>query len=171
MKIVLMSMPDVAAVIMHESAFHMPNNGLASIGANVDPGHEVFIIDLIRKRRRVRRYVMETLLRIRPDVVGLSAMAWQYQTCTKLVRLIKRLLPGAKVVLGGYHATLMYEEIAASQEAPLIDFIVRGEGEEAFRRLINALSGKDRFEDIPSLSFHDGNGFRHNPRGELLDLS
>ena len=52
----LLCTPDVAAVIMHESAFHMPNNGLASIGANIDEGHEVTIIDLIRKRRRVRRY-------------------------------------------------------------------------------------------------------------------
>jgi len=171
MKIVLMSMPDVAAVIMHESAFHMPNNGIASIGANVDPGHEVFIIDLIRKRRRVRRYVTETLLRIRPDVVGLSAMAWQYRTCTRLVRLVKRLLPNVKIVLGGYHATLMHEEIAVSEEAPLIDFIVRGEGEDVFRRLINALNGQDRFEEIPSLSYHRGNGFVHNPRGALLDLS
>ena len=42
MKIVLMSMPDVAAVIMHETAFHMPNNGIASIGANIDEGHEVY---------------------------------------------------------------------------------------------------------------------------------
>ena len=42
MKIVLMSMPDVAAVIMHEAAFHMPNLGIASIGANIDAGHEVF---------------------------------------------------------------------------------------------------------------------------------
>ena len=41
MKILLMSMPDVAPVIMHESAFHMPNLGIASIGANIDPGHEV----------------------------------------------------------------------------------------------------------------------------------
>jgi anaerobic magnesium-protoporphyrin IX monomethyl ester cyclase len=171
MKIVLMSMPDVAAVIMHESAFHMPNNGIASVGANVDPGHEVFIVDLIRKRRRLRRYVTETLLKIRPDVVGLSAMAWQYQTCTQLVRLIKRLLPDVKIVLGGYHATLMHEEIAASEEAPLIDFIVRGEGEEVFRRLINALNGKDRFEEIPSLSYRRGNGFVHTPRGGLLDLS
>jgi len=171
MKIILMSMPDVAAVIMHESAFHMPNNGIASIGANVDPGHEVFIIDLIRKRRRVRRYVTETLLRIRPDVVGLSAMAWQYRTCTRLVRLIKRLLPNVKIVLGGYHATLMHEEIAVSEEAPLIDFIVRGEGEDVFRRLINALNGQDRFEEIPSLSYHRGNEFVHNPRGALLDLS
>ncbi|MCU0593041.1 MAG: B12-binding domain-containing radical SAM protein [Desulfobacterales bacterium] len=171
MKIVLMSMPDVAAVIMHESAFHMPNNGIASIGANIDEGHHVAIIDLIRKRRRVRSYVTQTLLKIRPDVVGLSAMAWQYKTCTQLARLIKNLLPSVKIVIGGYHATLMNEEIAASEEASWIDFIVRGEGEEAFRRLINALNGKDRLEDIPSLSFKKENGFHHNPRGELLDLS
>ena len=36
MKIVLLSMPDVAPVIMHESAFHLPNLGVASVGANVD---------------------------------------------------------------------------------------------------------------------------------------
>ena len=72
MKIVLMSMPDVAAVIMHESAFHMPNNGIASIGANVDDGHHVTIVDLIRKRRRVGQYVSGILPKIRPDVVGLS---------------------------------------------------------------------------------------------------
>ena len=171
MKILLMSMPDVAAVIMHESAFHMPNNGIASIGANLDEGHQVTIIDLIRKRGRVRSYVTRTLLKIRPDVVGLSAMAWQYRTCTQLARLIKRLLPGVKIVIGGYHATLMYEEITASDEAAWIDFLVRGEGEEAFRRLINALDGKDRLEEIPSLSYKKENRFVHNPRGELLDLS
>ena len=76
-------------------------------------------------------------------------MAWQYDTCMKLVRLVKRLLPAVRIVIGGYHATLMYEEIAASPEAGLIDFIVRGEGEEAFRRLINALDGKDRLRGHP----------------------
>jgi hypothetical protein len=62
MKIILMSMPDVAPVIMHESAFHMPNCGMASVGANIDEGHEVFIIDLIRKRRQLRKYITGTLL-------------------------------------------------------------------------------------------------------------
>ena len=93
----------------------MPNIGIASIGANIDAGHEVYIADLIRKRGRVRDYVTRTLLKIRPDVVGLSSMAWQYKTCLKLARLVRRLLPAAKIVIGGDHATLMYEEIAASQ--------------------------------------------------------
>jgi anaerobic magnesium-protoporphyrin IX monomethyl ester cyclase len=171
MKILLMSMPDAAAIIMHESAFHMPSIGIASIGANIEGPHQVYTADLIRKRGRVRDFVTRTLLRIRPDVVGLSAMAWQYKTCTKLARLVRRLLPAAKIVIGGYHATLMYEEIAASDESEAVDFLVRGEGEETFQHLVNALEGRERFEDIPSLSYRGLNGFVHNPRGPLLDLS
>ncbi len=171
MKIVLISMPDIAPVIMHQSAFHMPNCGIASVGANIDDGHEVFIIDLIRKRRSVRKYLTKTLRKIRPALVGLSAMAWQYDTCTKLAKLSKYLLPGVKIVIGGYHATLMNKEIAESPEAEWIDFMIHGEGEEACRRLVNALEGKDRLEDIPSLSYKSNQHFHHNPRGELLDLS
>ena len=171
MKIVLISMPDVAPVIMHESAFHMPNLGLASIAASVDKENEVFIIDLILKRRQIRRYLTRRLLKIQPDLVGLSSMTWQYATCVKLIKLIKTLLPRTKVVVGGYHATLMYEEISAGPEARWIDFLIRGEGEEAFKRLVRALEGKDRLEDIPSLSYKKDGEFVHNPKGESLDLT
>jgi|LSQX01.1.fsa_nt_gb radical SAM superfamily enzyme YgiQ (UPF0313 family) len=171
MKVVLMSMPDVAPVIMHEAAFHMPNCGIASVGANIDEEHQVYVIDLIRKRGRLQNYLTKTLTKIQPELVGLSAMAWQYDTCLKIARFIKYLLPRVKIMIGGYHATLMYEEIAASPEAGQIDFIIRGEGEETCRRLVNALEGRDRIEDIPSLSYKQGPDFVHNPRGELLDLS
>ena len=111
------------------------------------------------------------MLKIRPDIVGLSSMTWQYETCVKLTKLIKQLLPDVKIVIGGYHATLMHEEIAASSEAALIDFMISGEGEETCRRLVNALIGKDRLEDIASLSYKSNGHFIHNERGELLDLS
>ncbi|MFH0729901.1 MAG: radical SAM protein [Pseudomonadota bacterium] len=171
MKIVLMSMPDVAPVIMHESAFHMPNLGIASIGANIEDGHEVYLIDLIRKRSHVRQYVSRVLPKIRPQLVGLSSMTWQFGTCLKLIRLINKILPDAKIAIGGYHATLMYREISDSPEGDGIDFIVRGEGEEVFRRIVKALEGKDRLEAIPSLSYRNAGGFAHNPKGELLDLT
>ncbi len=171
MKIVLMSMPDSIPMIMHESAFHLPNCGIASIGANLDDGHDVYVVDLIRKRRQLAYYLKRLLLKIRPHLVGLSAMAWQYETCIDVIRFIRFLLPGGKIVIGGYHATLMYEEIAASQESGLIDFMIRGEGEESFRRLVNALEGKDKLEKIPSLSFKIQGKFYHNDRGALLDLT
>jgi radical SAM superfamily enzyme YgiQ (UPF0313 family) len=170
MKIILFSMPDVAPVIMHESAFHMPNLGIASLAANIDPGHEIALIDLIRKRRRVGRYLRRVLRRSKPDLVGLSSMTWQYATCVKIIKLIRRIIPDVRIVIGGYHATLMYAEIAASEEARDIDFIIRGEGEVAFKRLLRALDGRDQLSAIPSLSYkHDG-AFVHNPKGDLLNL-
>ena len=171
MKIILMSMPDVASIVIHESAIHMPNCGIASVGGNIDDGHDVYIIDLVRKRRKLKKYLAKMMLKIRPDIVGLSSMTWQYETCVKLTKLIKQLLPDVKIMIGGYHATLMQEEIAASPEAAYIDFMIHGEGEEACRRLVNALDGKDRLEDIASLSYKSNGRFIHNKRGELLDLS
>jgi len=171
MKAILMSMPDVAPLVIHETAIHMPSHGIACVGGNIDEPHDVYIVDLIRKRRQLKKYITNILLKIRPDLVGLSAMAWQYDTCIKLIKLIKNVLPEVKIAIGGYHATLMNEEIAELPESRLIDFMIRGEGEEAFRRLLNALDGSDRLEDIPSLTYKNGTGFIHNPRGENLDLS
>jgi radical SAM superfamily enzyme YgiQ (UPF0313 family) len=65
----------------------------------------------------------------------------------------------------------MAQEIADSQEADLIDFLVRGEGEESFRRLVNALEGKDCLKDIPNLSYKEDGQFTHNDCGKLLDLN
>ncbi|MBW1692880.1 MAG: B12-binding domain-containing radical SAM protein [Deltaproteobacteria bacterium] len=109
MKVILISMPDIAPIVIHEAAIHMPNLGIASVGGNIDEHHDVYIIDLIRKRNQVRKYLTRTLKKIRPELVGLSAMTWQYDTCIKIMRLIKELLPDVKIAIGGYHATVMYE--------------------------------------------------------------
>jgi len=171
MKVILISMPDVVPIIMHETAFHIPNHGIASVGGNIDDQHEVYLIDLIRKRRSIKKYLTTVIAKIKPDLVGLSAMTWQYDTCIKIAHLIKELRPEVRIVIGGYHATLMHEEIAASKEAKWIDFMIRGEGEEACRRLVNALDGHDDLAAIPSLSYKKDGVFIHNPQGENLDLS
>ena len=173
MKVLLVSMPDVVPILVHEAAVHIPNLGIASIGGNIDPEHDVYLVDLIRKRRSVKKYLTTIIRKIQPDLVGLSAMAWQFDTCMKIAHLIKELRPETKIVIGGYHATLMAEEIADSPESQWLDFIARGEGEEVCRRLVNALDGKDTFADIPSLTYRSETErtFIHNPRGENLDLA
>lgn len=171
MKVILLSMPDVVPIIIHETAVHMPNHGIACVGGNIDDDHDVYLIDLIRKRRSIRKYLTKVVNRIQPDLIGLSAMAWQYDTCVRIAHLLKELRPEVKIVIGGYHATLMAEEIAAAPEARWIDFIIRGEGEEVCRRLVNALAGRDQVAEIPSLSWKKDGEFVHNPRGKNLDLS
>ena len=171
MKVVLISMPDVVPIIIHEMAIHMPNHGIACIGGNIDDHHEVYLIDLVRKRNHLAGYLKKTLEKIRPGLIGLSAMTWQYRTCLALIALIKEILPEVRIAVGGYHATLMSQEIADSPDADLVDFIIRGEGEETFRRLVNALEGTDQLEAIPALSYKSGSRWQHNKRGTLCDLS
>lgn len=171
MRVILISMPDVVPIIIHETAVHLPNHGIASVGGNIDPQHEVYLIDLIRKRRSIKKYLRQIIRKIRPQLIGLSAMAWQYDTCVRIAHLLKELCPEVKIVIGGYHATLMHEEIAEAKEARWIDFMIRGEGEESCRRLVNALAGHDNLAEIPSLSYKKNDKFIHNPRGENLDLA
>lgn len=171
MKVVLISMPDVIPIVIHEMALHMPNHGIACVGGNVDEGHEVYLIDLVRRRRSIAAYLTKTLKRIHPDLIGLSAMTWQFPTCLAVIRLIKGILPHVKIAAGGYHATLMSREIAASPESDAVDFIIRGEGEETFRRLVNAMAGTDQLEAIPSLSYKQAGVWIHNEAGALCDLS
>ncbi|MGD9949992.1 MAG: radical SAM protein [Desulfobulbus sp.] len=171
MKVLLVSMPDVVPVIIHETAVHMPNHGIASVGGNIDGQHQVYLVDLIRKRRSIKKYLTKIMRRFQPGLVGMSAMAWQYDTCVRIAHLLKELDPTVKIVIGGYHATLMADEIAQAPEARWIDFIIRGEGEEACRRLVNALTGDGKIEEIPSLSYKKDGVFFHTPRGLNLDLN
>ncbi|MFH0976802.1 MAG: radical SAM protein [Spirochaetota bacterium] len=171
MKVVLISMPDVVPIIIHEMAIHMPNHGIACIAGNIDEQHEVFTIDLVRKRTKIVSYLTKTLKRINPDLIGLSSMTWQFRTCLALIRFIKEILPDVKIVVGGYHTTLMSKEMADSTDTDGVDFMIRGEGEEPFRRLVNALAGTDKVESIPGLSYKKKNRWLHNAPGQLCDLS
>ncbi len=171
MKVILISMPDVVPIIIHETAVHMPNHGIACIGGSLAQNHDVYLVDLIRKRRSIKRYLTKVVNRIEPELIGLSAMAWQYDTCIKIAHLLKELRPSVKIVIGGYHATLMHEEIAESPEARWIDFIIRGEGEVACRQLADALEGGGDLAAIPSLSYKQDGVFQHNERSGNLDLA
>jgi radical SAM superfamily enzyme YgiQ (UPF0313 family) len=51
--------------------------------------------------------------------------------------------------LGGYHATLMFREIADSADGTMFDFLIRGEGERVFHELLLAL--KNPSESVASI--------------------
>jgi radical SAM superfamily enzyme YgiQ (UPF0313 family) len=105
------------------------------------------------------------------DLVGLTAMSFQYQEALVLARIAKE--AGAETVFGGYHPTLAAEEIGKSPEANLIDYIVRGEGEATFRELVQAkLDGKG-LQEVLGLSYHRGGSggeMVHNPPRPLLTV-
>lgn len=169
MNILLMGMPDV-------SPGYLPNLGrasnlsLQSLAGNLDKRHNVKIADLVLKRQKVKRAIMQALNKVRPDVIGLTAMTFQYDTAAKIASFIKDLSPGIKIALGGYHATLVYDEIAESKEGEYFDFIFRGESDLSFNEAINKLENGEDLGTVAGLSFKRNGKFIHNKKRELENL-
>src|SRR5437868_1931392 len=69
--------------------------------------------------------------------------------------------PQVPIVWGGYFASLYTDAVL---NAPYVDIVVRGQGEETFLELIQALKEKRKLAGIPGISFKDDFGLHvHNP--------
>jgi radical SAM superfamily enzyme YgiQ (UPF0313 family) len=168
MRILLMAMPDTASSL--DQVMKFPNLGLCSIAAQV-PEHEVEILDLVLRPQGVRRQVLDEVAAFQPDLIGYSSMSFQYATARALAGAVRRAAPHVLQVLGGYHATVLADQVGAT-DGDVFDFVVRGEGEIPFRQLVDGLAGRSLdLESIPGLSFRAADGtYRHNPPAELLQL-
>ena len=168
-KALLFAMPD--SVPRFDAATFVPNLGIVSIAGNVDPDVcDVKVADLLLVRRRLEDYVLGLLRKQSPDLVGLSCMSFQYRSALKLAKLVKTYDKNILVVIGGYHPTLMYDEISESPGAEFIDFIARGEGEATFNELVTAMDAGRGYDKIAGLSYKATGVFHHNPPRGLLSL-
>ncbi|MFC2155184.1 B12-binding domain-containing radical SAM protein [Acidobacteriota bacterium] len=170
MNILLMAMPDIIFGYS-DKIVTPPNLALSSLAGNLNKKHRVRTADLVLKRKDVKGAVIEALSKTNPDIVGLSAMAFQYHTAARIAEFIKNRHPNIKIALGGYHATLMYKEIAAGKDNAFFDFIFRGESELSFNEAVNILEAGGNLKTIGGLSFKKNGSFIHNKKRELEDLS
>jgi anaerobic magnesium-protoporphyrin IX monomethyl ester cyclase len=74
---------------------------------------------------------------LKPDIVGCTAITPSIYRAERVLEIAREVVPEAVTVLGGVHATFMYRQVLS--EAPHIDVIVRGEGEEVFLDLVRAI--------------------------------
>jgi anaerobic magnesium-protoporphyrin IX monomethyl ester cyclase len=76
----------------------------------------------------------QRMTNLAPDVVGTTAITPAIYVAEEVLKLAAEVVPGALRVLGGIHATFMYRQVLS--EAPWVDVIVRGEGEEIMTALM-----------------------------------
>jgi len=97
------------------------------------------------------------LIDLKPDVVGTTAITPAIYEAEEVLRIAQEVAPNALRVLGGIHGTFMFRQVL--DEAPWIDVIVRGEGEEIMTALMQSLrDGKWPSErrKIKGIAFLDG---------------
>ncbi len=140
----------------------MPGLGLPSLAAWLErSGHRVDLVDCTAEgigpedlRARVGG--------LRPDVVGLTAMTPVVPAALAAARTCRRLFPGARIVVGGTHATVRPEDLLAGDA---VDAVVRGEGEIPLERLVDGAS----VEELTGVSYRGDGGVVHNPECTPID--
>jgi anaerobic magnesium-protoporphyrin IX monomethyl ester cyclase len=106
----------------------------------------------------------ERLAALQPDIVGVTAITPSIYAAERVLEIAQAACPGAVRVLGGVHATFMYRQVLA--EAPQVDVIVRGEGEEIFTNLVTAVAEKrwpEARAAIKGLAWREGDAIKASP--------
>ncbi|KUN00128.1 radical SAM protein [Streptomyces yokosukanensis] len=97
--------------------------------------------------------VARRVVDLAPDVVGLTSTFQQNAAALAAARHIKRLAPHIVTVMGGANCDAE-QGAAVHRNFPFVDFVIRGEGEAAFPRLLEALRdgpATTALADIPGL--------------------
>ncbi|MBZ8142493.1 magnesium-protoporphyrin IX monomethyl ester anaerobic oxidative cyclase [Rubrivivax gelatinosus] len=81
--------------------------------------------------------VREKITTLKPDIVGCTAITPAIYKAERALQIAKEVNPDIVTVLGGIHGTFMYPQVL--KEAPWIDAVVRGEGEQVMLNLVTAV--------------------------------
>ena len=137
----------------------LPPVGLEHIAAVVaEHAKSVKIIDM-----RYEKYPIERFITPQTDSILLS-LNWRNER-KFFIDFINRLPKDITTIVGGRYATEAVEELF--EWCPNLDAIVRGDGEETMRRIIE----RGGFESVPCVSFRSDGRVVHNPNEPLPPVS
>jgi anaerobic magnesium-protoporphyrin IX monomethyl ester cyclase len=109
---------------------------------------------------------------LQPDAVLATAITPMIYQAQRTLQIAREVNPAVRTVLGGIHPTFMYQQVFS--EAPWIDYIVRGEGEEIAVELLSAMrDGTDMAtrREIRGIAFLEGENVVATPaRPPIADL-
>ena len=129
---------------------------LGYVAAAVPREHEVRLLDL-RLSWWPDYQFAQSLKQYQPDLVGLSGYTHEASKVKELARVVRRLLPRSRVVVGGHHATVLPQDY----NLDCFDAIVRGEGCAPFGAMVEAAAGGRDFEGIENVMLP---GTRFDPK-------
>jgi hypothetical protein len=113
--------------------------------------------------------VLGEIYREKPDVLGLACYIWNIDMTLALAALVRKVLPGTTVVLGGPEVS--YDPVPVMEQNSAVDYIVQGEGEETLAALLADLGAGRPPRDIPGLAFRRAGGFVAGSPQVVSDLA
>ena len=131
---------------------------LIYLATAIEDKHEVNIYD-----RNVEDRNFESFLKhYNPDIIGMPSWTSSFlQDLIFLGKKIKEILPKSTTIVGGPHATV---EPKSLLDEPYIDYILRGEGEEAFLEFCDVYDKNPK--KLPTLK-----NINYNPVRSFIDMN
>ena len=133
-------------------------------------GHEPYIIDP-EAEGLSDDAVAARLASLAPRLCGITSATPSFPSARRLAAMVKRVLPGTPVVLGGVHASAVPER--ALREAPEADLVAAGEGEETMAELAQALGegalSPGVCSGIRGIWYRDGDAVRSAPPRPVIE--
>lgn len=111
------------------------------------------------KEYSVNNHLLDILSDIygeQPDVIGLACYIWNIEMTLQLAALIRKVLPETRIILGGPEVSYDGEAVMAASTA--IDYIIKGEGEETFAKLLDYLGGTGTLAGMEGLTYRQEDG-------------
>lgn len=113
--------------------------------------------------------IVTDLVQKKPDVIGFSCYIWNIEETIKVISMIKKIDPSIQIVVGGPEVT--YDVMEWMEKIPQFDFIVIGEGEETFKKLLQQLNSEKDYHQVAGVSYRTESGeIKLNPQRNKLDL-
>ncbi|MCK9225117.1 MAG: B12-binding domain-containing radical SAM protein [Candidatus Muirbacterium halophilum] len=94
--------------------------------------------------------ILKTIISQNADIVCFSCYIWNIDITLQICDVLKKILPNTIIVLGGPEVSYNCREIL---ENNYIDYIISGEGDISFAKLVNAIDSKDYYPDIDGLCY------------------
>lgn len=141
-----------------------PPLGLLTLAANLQD-HDVELLemkgeyDLIPESPPPRQMVLEFLRKCKPDVVGVTFIASEFDLGMEIFKTVKEYDPRILTVAGGLHATLCPDDF----NSPKVDVVCLGPGAVSFRRIVEHWEQGKGFEDIESIRIRVGQSLIPGP--------
>ncbi len=132
-----------------------------------EQNHDVEILNWHDMRHR-EEDIVAMLEEKKPDVIGFSIVHANRWGAIDIARLAKKILPGVTIVFGGIGATFLWRHLL--KHFPEIDYIVLGEGEHSFPRLVSSLENGDEpsVRDIRGIAYRKGSQLLSTGSPDLL---
>lgn len=113
------------------------------------------------------QYLTQLFLESGADIYGITSICSNFPYALQIARLIRRLTPESKIVLGGPQPSSV--PVMTMQEYDFLDAIVVGEGENTFLELVSSNWTPSELSKIKGIVFRQGGDIVHNPPRPLIE--